>query len=292
MSRDRLPNNSSTSGRDPAELERLLEERTRQLEERTRLLEERTRLLEQKEQELALARQEADEAKRLKTEFLARMSHDLRTPMNAIVGYARILLRKTREALDDRQYRNLENIQTSAHHLLDLINDILDLSKVEAGRVEVHPEEVDLKRLFYECLAGAASQVREGVELEQKIEGVERLHTDPDRLRRALENLLDNAARHTEQGRIALVAKANGERVRISVEDTGSGIPAENLAQIFDEFRQVARKGRTAEEGTGLGLAIVRRSVELLGGGVSAESCEGKGSTFTIELPLDFPGAT
>ena len=251
-----------------AELERQLTERTR---------------------ELALARQEAEEAKRLKTEFLARMSHDLRTPMNAIVGYARILLRKTREVLDERQYRNLENIQTSAHHLLDLINDILDLSKVEAGRVEVHPEEVDLKRLFYECLAGAAAQVVEGVELEQGIEEVECLHTDPDRLRRALKNLLDNAASHTEKGRIRLVARGDGERVRISVEDTGSGIPAENLAQIFDEFRQVARKGRTAEQGTGLGLAIVRRSVELLGGSVAAESCEGKGSTFTIELPLGFP---
>jgi len=278
MSLDSLPAESSASNRDPAELERLLQELTCQLDERTR--------------ELALARQEAEEAKRLKTEFLARMSHDLRTPMNAIVGYARILLRKTRDVLDDRQYRNLENIQTSAHHLLDLINDILDLSKVEAGRVEVHPEEVDLKRLFYECLAWVAPKAREGVELEQEIEGVEHLRTDPDRLRRALKNLLDNAARHTQKGRIRLVARGDGERVRISVEDTGSGIPAEDLAQIFDEFRQVARKGRTAEEGTGLGLAIVRRSVELLGGNVSAQSREGQGSTFTIELPLDFPGST
>jgi len=222
--------------------------------------------LDERTRELAQARQEAEEAKRLKTEFLARMSHDLRTPMNAIVGYARILLRKTREDLDERQYRNLENIQTSAHHLLDLINDILDLSKVEAGRVEVHPEEVDLNRLFYECLAWVAPKVREGVELEQEIEGGECLRTDPDRLRRALKNLLDNAARYTEKGRIRLVAKGNGEKVSIAVEDTGTGIPEADLAHIFDEFRQVARKGRTAEQGTGLGLAIVRRSVELLGG--------------------------
>jgi len=248
--------------------------------------------LDERTRELAQARQEAEEAKRLKTEFLARMSHDLRTPMNAIVGYARILLRKTREDLDERQYRNLENIQTSAHHLLDLINDILDLSKVEAGRVEVHPEEVDLNRLFYECLAWVAPKVREGVELEQEIEGGECLRTDPDRLRRALKNLLDNAARYTEKGRIRLVAKGNGEKVSIAVEDTGTGIPEADLAHIFDEFRQVARKGRTAEQGTGLGLAIVRRSVELLGGSVSAESCEGRGSTFAIELPLDFSGGT
>jgi len=250
-------------------------------------LEERTRELEHKNRELAEARRQLEEATRLKTEFLARMSHDLRTPMNAIIGYARILLRRLKGSVDDRQYQNLENIQTSAHHLLDLINDILDLSKVEAGRVEIHPEDVDLKRLFNECLAAAAPQARPGVELRQRLEGIDTVHTDPDRLRRALKNLLDNAVKFTEEGSITVFATILDDQVEIGVADTGVGIPAADLPHVFDEFRQVARKGRTAQQGTGLGLALVRRSVELLGGSVGVESEEGKGTIFTLRLAAD-----
>ena len=250
------------------------------------LLEKRSAELKQKEQELQETTRQLKEARRLKTEFLARMSHDLRTPMNAITGYARILLRKTRDLLDDRQYRNLENIQTSAHHLLDLINDILDLSKVEAGRIEIRLEDVDLKRLLNECLAGAAPLVKPGVELKQEIGGIDSLHTDPDRLSRALKNLLNNAAKYTEQGSITVSAKLDGDCVEIAVADTGVGIPAADLPHIFDEFRQVARKGRSAQQGTGLGLAIVRRSVELIGGSIQVESEESKGTTFTIKLEI------
>ena len=250
------------------------------------LLEKRSAELKQKEHELQETTRQLKEARRLKTEFLARMSHDLRTPMNAIIGYARILLRKTRDLLDDRQYRNLENIQTSAHHLLDLINDILDLSKVEAGRIEVRPEDVDLKRLLNECLAAAAPLVKPGVELKQEIGEIDSLHTDPDRLSRALKNLLNNAAKYTEQGSITVSAKLDGDCVEIAVADTGVGIPAADLPHIFDEFRQVARKGRSAQQGTGLGLAIVRRSVELIGGSIQVESEESRGTTFTIKLEI------
>tara|TARA_Y100000588_G_scaffold296899_1_gene317504 strand:+ start:358 stop:1149 length:792 start_codon:yes stop_codon:yes gene_type:complete len=240
------------------------------------LLKERDRELEHKENELA-------EANRLKAEFLARMSHDLRTPMNAIIGYTRILMRKLEETIDPRQYQNLENIETSAHHLLNLINDILDLSKVEAGRIDIFVEEVDLRRLATECLAGVAPKVGEGVELAQELDGVETIHTDVDRLRRAIANL-SNAAKSTEAGRIVLFMQRQGEELTVAVSDTGVGIPAADLPHIFDEFRPVARKGRNAEQGTGLGLAIVKRSVELLGGRVEAESEEGKGTTFTLRL--------
>ncbi|MFH1842488.1 MAG: histidine kinase dimerization/phospho-acceptor domain-containing protein, partial [bacterium] len=187
-----------------AELERQLTERTRERDE---------------------ARLQVQEATRLKTEFLARMSHDLRTPMNAIIGYARILLRKLQGQVDDRQYQNLENIQTSAHHLLDLINDILDLSKAEAGRIETHPETVELKRLFNECLAKSAPLVNPGVELRQQIDDIETLHTDPARLGRAIKNLLNNAAKFTETGTITLSAHRTDSRVEIAVADTGTGIP-------------------------------------------------------------------
>ncbi len=238
-----------------------------------------------KERQLREAQLKVQEANRLKTEFLARMSHDLRTPMNAIIGYARILLRKLDGAIAPRQFQNLENIQTSAHHLLDLINDILDLSKVEAGRVEIHPEDVDLQRLVDQCMAAVAPLVVEGIALERDLADVKTLHTDPDRLKRALVNLLGNAVKYTQRGRIAVEARCIDGQIEIAVSDTGAGIPADELPFIFDEFRQVARKGETALEGTGLGLAIVRRSVQLLGGDVRVQSAEGEGTTFTLSLP-------
>ena len=263
------------------------QERIAQLE--AQLLEARQELA-AKERLLGQAEGRAEEAKRLKSEFLARMSHDLRTPMNAIIGYARILLRKLEGQVDQRQFRNLENIQTSAYHLLDLINDILDLSKVETGRVEVHPEETDLARLVSQCLAAVAPHVAPGVSLEQELGDIDRLHTDPDRLRRALSNLLGNAAKFTTSGRIRVCARREGARVQLSVSDTGTGIAAADLPNIFDAFHQVARKGETALQGTGLGLAIARLSAELLGGGIAVESREGEGTTFTLTLPDTMQG--
>jgi signal transduction histidine kinase len=254
-----------------AQLEHQLQEAREELEERDRRLEQ--------------AERRVQEANRLKSEFLARMSHDLRTPMNAIIGYARILLRRLEGTIEERQFQNLENIQTSAHHLLDLINDILDLSKVETGRVEVHSEKIDFSRLVAECLAATAPQLKEGVALEQDLDGIEVLHTDPDRLRRALANLLSNAAKYTDQGRVEVSARRDGGQISIAVADTGVGIGADELPHIFDEFRQVARKGQTALAGTGLGLAIARRSIELLGGGIAVHSEEGRGSIFTLTLP-------
>ncbi len=243
------------------------------------------RELQQARSAIALKDRQIEEATRLKTEFLARMSHDLRTPMNAIIGYARILLRKLEGTIAPRQCQNIENIQTSAHHLLDLINDILDLSKVEVGRVEIHPEDIDLKRLVGECIAAVSPQVKEGVTIRQDLNGIETLHTDSDRLKRALVNLLGNAVKYTDQGHITISAQRQHGLVEIAVADTGAGIPAADLPHIFDEFRQVARKGQIALEGTGLGLAIVRRSVQLLGGDVRVESHEDEGTTFTLSLP-------
>lgn len=237
------------------------------------------------EHQLEQARLEVEEANRLKTEFLARMSHDLRTPMNAIIGYARILMRKLEGAIEPRQVQNIENIQTSAKDLLALINDILDLSKVEAGRIEIQREEVSVRRLLDECFAAIAPLLREGVELRQDLAGVDVLHTDSDRLKRALVNLLSNAAKYTRAGYICVGVERREGLVEIAVSDTGDGIPTADLPYIFDEFRQVARKGEIALEGTGLGLAIVRRSAQLLGGGVRVESSEGEGTTFTLVLP-------
>ena len=234
--------------------------------------------------ELEEANRQIQEANRLKSDFLARMSHDLRTPMNAIIGYTRILLRRTRDALDERQYRNLENVQTSADNLLTLINDILDLSKIESGRLDIHPENVDLQQVLDECATSVQSLVKEGVELRQEIGAVAALYTDPDRLRRVVMNLLSNAVKFTEAGHILLALRSTDDGVEIAVSDTGVGIPAEDLPHIFDEFRQVDGADGSRQEGTGLGLAIVKKSMELLSGSIAVESEVGKGTTFIMQL--------
>jgi len=244
--------------------------------------------LQQKTTDLEDANQQIQQANQHKSEFLARMSHDLRTPMNAIIGYTRILLRRTQDAIDPRQYRNLSNIQISADHLLSLINDILDLSKIEAGRMDVLPQEVDLPKLASECAIAVESLLKPGVVLHQQLSDVPSIHTDPNRLRRVLMNLLSNAVKFTQEGAITLSLQNTNGQTELSVADTGRGIPPEDLPHIFDEFHQVSRTGGNTEEGTGLGLAIAKKSVELLGGSIAAESELDKGTKFSIHL-TDYP---
>ncbi|NKB71484.1 MAG: hypothetical protein GKR89_30805 [Candidatus Latescibacteria bacterium] len=224
-------------------------------------------------------------ANRHKSEFLARMSHDLRTPMNAIIGYTRILLRRNKEVLEERQYRNLENIRTSADHLLSLINDILDLSKIEADRVDINPEEVPLAPLVDECAAAVSPMVKTGVDLQCQVEPELVLYTDPDRLRRIVMNLLSNAVKFTDQGSISLTARSLGAQVEVAVADTGIGIAEADLPHIFDEFKQVDQADGGKQEGTGLGLAIAQKSAGLLEGTIDVASQLGVGTTFTVRLP-------
>ena len=233
--------------------------------------------------ELFRVNRELQDATQHKSDFLARMSHDLRTPMNAIIGYTRILLRRSKENLEERQYRNLENIQVSADHLLELINDILDLSKIEAGRMEVNRQVVELAALMNECASAVESLVRPGVELRRQVEEVEPVETDPELLRRVVNNLLGNAVKFTEQGSITVGLGVVDGQVELSVADTGVGIPEEEQAGIFDEFSQVSGSGEAAQ-GSGLGLAIAKKSVELLGGSIEVESKIGRGTTFTVRL--------
>ena len=264
--------------------------------------------------QLELANQEIQQATQRKSEFLRRMSHDLRTPMNAIIGYTRLVLRKARDVLEPRQIRNLENIQTSAHNLLNLINEILDLSRVEAGRVEIKPQDVDLRELADASADEVASLVPAGVELRRDLTDVPLVRTDPEILRKVLMNLLGNAVKFTENGAIKVAvapviaappspagavdstgsaaagapakpaAALDLAAVEIRVSDTGVGIPPEDLPFVFEEFRQVERQGSTEKEGTGLGLAIARKSVELLGGTLMAESEVGRGTTFILAI--------
>ena len=235
------------------------------------------------------ANRQIQEANQLKSAFLARMSHDLRTPLNAIIGYTHILLRKVEGQVDARQYRNLEHIRISADHLLGLINDILDLTKIEAGRIDLQPQSIDLERLVGTCIAALSPLVKEGVELRQQLTPVGSLRTDPDRVRRVLMNLLSNAVKFTEGGAIDVSLKKEASQVVLAVADTGPGIPEGALPHIFDEFYRVESPNHAAGEGTGLGLAIARRSADLLGGDLSVKSQEGVGTTFTLRLPTE-PG--
>jgi len=204
--------------------------------------------------------------------------------MNAIIGYSRLLLRRTADRLDERELRNLSNIEKSSGSLLNLINDILDLSRIEAGRIEVVEQPVDLPTLIEECANSLESIVKEGVVLRRDLSDVGLVHSDPDRLRQVIMNLLGNATKFTENGSITLALKRDGDSVELSIADTGIGIPAQDLPHIFDEFRQVERQGGEAAEGTGLGLAIAKKTVELLGGEITATSEIGVGTTFTVRL--------
>jgi CheY-like chemotaxis protein/signal transduction histidine kinase len=228
---------------------------------------------------------EIEAAARLKSEFLANFSHEIRTPLNAITGYCDLLIRDEGSRLTPHGRRDLSVIKANARTLLALINDILDLSKIEAGRAEVVKEAIALPELAEECLAS----VRELLKGKEVTLGSEitagAVFTDPLKLRQVLLNLLSNAAKFTDTGEIVLTAEPQGATLVISVEDTGSGIPDDQLPFIFDKFRQVDGSARRKIGGTGLGLAIVREVVHLLGGTVNATSTVGRGSKFTVALP-------
>jgi signal transduction histidine kinase len=227
-----------------------------------------------------------------KSEFLATMSHELRTPLNAIIGFSQVLKEQMYGDLNAQQADYVDDVLSSGQHLLNLINDILDLAKVEAGRMELQPTTFDLPEVF----ETAASMVRErairhGVGLTAAIDpSVGPLEADERKVKQILFNLLSNAVKFTPSGgQVTLTATAVEDEVEISVRDTGVGINAEDQVRIFEEFYQVGPA--KTQEGTGLGLALTRRLVELHHGRLSVESEPGVGSTFTVTLPLRQPDA-
>jgi len=238
--------------------------------------------------ELEEANRQIQEANRLKSQFLANMSHELRTPMNAIVGFSKIVYRKAQGLLPTRQLENLERINQSAEILMNLINDILDLSKIEAGKLELQPERFSIKELVEGGISTVSPLVKPGVELRAELSPeLPALYTDLPRLRQILINLLSNAAKFTEKGSITIAAgPAAPGYFTLSVADTGIGIPAQARDYIFEEFRQVDGSTTRKYGGTGLGLSISRKLARMLGGSIAVESEEGKGSVFTVTLPL------
>ncbi len=253
----------------------------------------RDRRLQASNQELTAANQQIQEANRLKSEFLANMSHELRTPMNAIVGFSKIVHRKARGILPERQVENLEKVLQSSDILMNLINDILDLSRIEAGRLEIQPERFSLHELVQGCINTVTPMVRQGVEISAEGTGqIGSVFGDPARIRQVLINLLSNATKFTESGSITLSARAlPTDRLELSVADTGIGIPPEARNYIFEEFRQVDGSTTRTHGGTGLGLNISKKLTEMLGGTIRVESEVGKGSTFSVTLPTRYAAA-
>lgn len=234
-------------------------------------------------------------ASQLKSEFLANMSHELRTPLNAILGFSEILIDQTFGELNERQSRYLNNINNSGRHLLDLINDILDLSKIEAGKMELQAEPFRLDGALqevYTILEPLAAKKELMLELDFHA-APQRIIADRLRFKQILYNIMSNAVKFTpEQGKVSVRAWGEADirgdtQIYITVRDTGIGIPPDQLERIFDVFHRLDRGYRSATEGTGLGLALVRRFVQLHGGEVSAASEPGAGSIFTIRIPQE-----
>jgi signal transduction histidine kinase len=224
------------------------------------------------------------------------MSHELPTPLNAIIGFSEVLSDGDgEETLTPLQKEHIGYVLESGHHLLHLINDVLDLSKIEAGRIELHREWVLPKTLVDSVSEiGRALAMKQGVELEAgDAAGCRPLFVDPVRIKQVLINLISNAVKFTPQGgRVRVTTSEEQDRVAIAVEDTGVGISAEDMPRLFREFERIESKTDGPKpEGTGLGLALTRRLVELHGGVIHVESEPSKGSTFTVLLPRDAPPA-
>jgi signal transduction histidine kinase len=276
------------------ENERLYEELkrfSRELEDRVR---EATHDLEERNLRLQWQSQELEKAYRLKSEFLANMSHELRTPINALIGYAALMLDRIYGDLTTKQEEGLHRIQVSSQHLLALINDILDLAKIEAGKMPIHLERVSLNDVVQEVAAQMEPMVkRKGLEFNVQLPSEPvYMETDRTKVKQIVLNLISNAVKFTARGSVSVSTRVNGTEVRIAVSDTGIGIRPQDLEVIFEEFRQVDQSRTREYGGTGLGLSITRKLIALLGGDIAVASQYGRGSTFTVILPVNSQALT
>lgn len=265
-----------------------------QLRESNDLLRHKNQELEHQRQQIQLQNLKLLEASRLKSQFLATMSHELRTPLNAIIGFSQMLLRPSKGQLNPQQLDMIQRILNNGKNLLELLNDILDLSKIEVGRLELLPSTFNLEtelRTTIEGLRSLAEQKGLFLELQTTLQNPQ-ITSDRQRLRQVVVNLLSNALKFTEAGGVWIeVSEPEPDHLAIAVHDTGIGIDETHLGHIFEAFRQVDQSITRRYTGTGLGLAITYSLVKMLNGAIIVESQLGKGSVFRIELPRTLSGA-
>lgn len=247
--------------------------------------------LRQLNEELRTARDEALQASQAKSAFLANMSHELRTPLNAVIGYSEILIEEMEHSGDDTHLDDLERIRTAGRHLLSIISNVLDLSKIEADRMQLNPETFSLRRLLDDVVTTIEPAVATNHNtLETDFPGDHQVTSDPTKLRQILFNLLSNAAKFTENGTIVFTVQIpqqqQNPQLVFRVDDTGIGMTDEQLDEVFEAFSQADQSTTRKFEGTGLGLAITDHFTSMLGGSIDVESTPGEGTTFTVTVPL------
>ena len=266
----------------------------KQLEEQLGLLnldlEQRVRT---RTQELERANSKLQELDRLKSMFVATTSHELRTPLNSIIGFIGMTLQGLSGELNDEQKDNLTRAHASAMHLLSLVSDVIDITKIEAGKTEAYPESVLLQEIVAQATGVVAAEMRSrGLALEVDVPCATTLVTDRKRLLQCLINLLGNALKFTEKGRVSVAARAGEDTVELSVSDTGIGMPEKDLPRLFQPFERLESRLSLKAGGTGLGLYLTKKlCTDILRGTISVQSREGEGSTFTLKIARDICSA-
>jgi signal transduction histidine kinase len=270
-------------------LEQKVKERTAELEEAQKALVILLEDMNQAKEELEKANIQLQELDQLKSLFIASMSHELRTPLNSIIGFTGIILQGMTGEITEEQRKQLTMVKSSANHLLDLINDIIDMSKIEAGKVELSIEEFDLSTIVQEVKDSfRVAAAEKGIRLSLKTPKRLVIKSDERRTKQVLMNLVSNAIKFTDRGEIGIKVAKKGGMAEISVSDTGIGIREEDMDKLFRAFSQITNADRPTQEGTGLGLHLSKKIAGLLGGKIWAESEFGRGSVFTFALPLKY----
>jgi len=279
------------------ELEGMNQELQAQAEElkvQTEELRQTSEEIQEQNVELEEQSRQVEEANRLKSEFLSNMSHELRTPLNSVMALSKVLMIQVKDRLSKEELNYLEIIQRNGQNLLFLINDILDLSRIEAGRMDIRPKLFSIV-LTIETIMERLEPVskEKGIDLNQEIQdNLPQIESDEQKVHKILQNVLGNAVKFTEKGHVTVSAHGDADKFYIEVADTGIGMSDEDLSYIFEEFRQIDGTSARPYEGTGLGLAIAHKTAKILGGDLSVKSVPGKGSTFSLTLPLKWPGTT
>ena len=265
-----------------------LQEQSEELQNQTDELHRTTDELQEQNIELEAQRKQVEAANKMKSEFLSNMSHELRTPLNSIMALSRVLIMQANKKLSKEENSYLEIVERNGKRLLSLINDILDLSKIEAGKMDIRPENISVKSLIHMTKDNLSALADEkGLAITLNIsEDMPPIETEEAKVHQILTNIVGNAVKFTNEGSIDITANYDSKNTYIEVKDSGIGISQEMLPHIFDEFRQADGTSSRQYEGTGLGLAIAKKMTQILGGSLSVESELGKGSLFTLSLPI------